>query len=120
MNKAIDQMSEADQKYWREDEEGRQKFFLTYEYPETEIYSAMRELRYAVPEKGPAPTYGGLHPHQNIPQRLRQMKSILHPAVAKAVLTELKRRITLEPAILDRDKKYFDAEVKKVFGYTIP
>lgn len=117
MNAAVEMMPEAERKKLREDPKRRTEFYLTYIYPETEIYSALRELRYAEPEKGPKPTYYGKHPHINIPDRLNKMKDVLHPDVAKAVLKELKRRIDASPDILPRDKKYFEDQVKVIFGY---
>jgi hypothetical protein len=119
MNAAIELMPEADQKKWKTDPEKRREFYLTYEYPETEIFAALRELRYADPPEGTKPTYGGLHPYQNIPDKLNVMKNALAPEVAKAVLQELKRRVDASSTILERDKKYFVEEVKKVFGYTL-
>jgi Domain of unknown function (DUF4157) len=117
MRQAIKSLSPDEQKKWQN--EKRQEFFDAYEYPETEIFSALRERRYAVPEAGgKAPTYGGLSPDANVPQRLQQMKDLLHPEVAKAVLKELKRRVDAHPEILARDKKFFVDQVAKVFGYT--
>lgn len=118
MSAAIDKMPKAERDKWRKDAERRREFYLTYEYPETEIFAALRELRYAEPLTGPKPTYSGLHPYKNIPKRLNVMKDALQPEVARAVLKELKRRIDASPEILERDKKYFEAQVQAIFAYT--
>ncbi|MEW6732879.1 MAG: DUF4157 domain-containing protein [Acidobacteriota bacterium] len=119
MDAAISMMPKAEREKWQKDPEQRRLFYLRYSYPETEIFAALRELRYADPVSGPKPTYGGIHPYTNIPKRLKIMKDALEPEVAKAVLQELKRRIDKATEILDRDKKYFQEQVKLIFGYTL-
>ena len=116
MSAAIDLMPAADRDKWRKDS---QKFFEAYEYPETEIYSAIRQLRYTDPLTGPKPSSGGIDPYANVPKRLNGMKDVLQPDVAKAVLIELKRRIDASPEILQRDKDYYVAQVKAIFGYSL-
>ena len=97
-----------------------QKFFETYEYPETEIYASVWQRRYRVPEDGSKERpSGGIHPDVNIPKRLKVMKDALHPEVAKAVLVELKRRMDANGQILERDKAFYLAKVKEIFGYDL-
>ncbi|MGO4883323.1 MAG: DUF4157 domain-containing protein [Bryobacteraceae bacterium] len=96
-----------------------QQAYETYEYPETEIYAALRERRYSNPETGPAPNYGSIKPDQNIPNRLKIMQGALAPEVAKAVLSHLKAKVDANPEILPRDKKFFTDQVKAVFGFDL-
>jgi hypothetical protein len=91
-------------------------FYETYEYPETEIYSALWERRYRVPLVGPAPESGAIHPDDNIDIRLRTIKDVLQPEVALAVLKELKRRVDENDQILKRDKDFYVAKVKEIFN----
>jgi hypothetical protein len=91
-------------------------FFETYEYPETEIYSALWERRYRVPVTGPAPESGAIHPDDNVDVRLRTIKDVLQPEVALAVLKELKRRVDENDQILKRDKDFYVTKVKEIFG----
>jgi hypothetical protein len=113
-----DLMPEAERKKLALDtDEGRRLFYLTYIYPETEIFAAVRERRYSTPESGTAPTYGGLKPEANVPDRLTKMKDVLAPDVAKAVLKQLRAKIDAHPEILPRDRKWFVEQVKIVFGY---
>ena len=109
-------MPEAERKKV-ETPEGSRMFYLTYEYPETEIFAAVRERRYSNPVAGPAPAYGGLTPDANVPTRLAQMKQVLAPEVAKATLKHLRTKIDANPEILPRDKQWFVDQVKIVFGY---
>ncbi len=90
----------------------------TYSYPETEIYAALRQRRYHYPEdpKQKKPTYGAIDPDSNIQIRLNVIKKAYDPVLAKAVLKHLKEKIDANPEILERDKKYFLAQVKKVNG----
>jgi len=96
-----------------------QKFFETYEYPETEIYASLWQRRYRVPVSGPELPSGGIHPDLNITNKLNVMLKALHPEVAKAVLMELKRRIDANDQILQRDKDFFVTKVKEVFGFSL-
>lgn len=95
-----------------------QKFYETYGYPETEIYASLWQRRYRVPVGGgkELPS-GGVHPDINIPNKLHVMQDALAPEVAKAALMELKRRIDQNDQILQRDKDFFLAKVKEIFGY---
>jgi hypothetical protein len=117
MEAALSKLSSAEANRVRGDS---QKFYETYGYPETEIYASLWQRRYRVPEGGgkELPS-GGIHPDINIPKRLNVMKDALHPDVAKAVLVELKRRIDENDQILKRDKDFFLAQVKKIFGYSL-
>ena len=112
MEAALSKLSEEQRKKVKGD---TQNFFETYEYPETEIYSALWQRRYRMPPAGPAPESGGLHPDTNIDDKLRTMKDVLHPEVALAVLKELKQRINANNEILQRDKDFFLKKVKEVF-----
>jgi hypothetical protein len=47
------------------------------------------------------------------------MQDVLHPEVALAVLKELKRRVDENDQILKRDKDFYVAKVKEVFGYDL-
>jgi Domain of unknown function (DUF4157) len=121
MQIVIDRMPEAERDALMKDRakggDKWQDFFDTYIYPETEIYSALRERRYAVPEGGgPAPVYGSIKPDDNITTRLDQMQKVLHPEVAKAILIYLRKRVQASPDILQRDKDHFDVEVGKRFS----
>ncbi len=117
MDAALSKLSSAEAKRVRGDS---QKFFETYSYPETEIYASLWQRRYRVPVGGgkELPS-GGIHPDINIPKRLHVMQDALHPDVAKAVLVELKRRIDQNDQILQRDKDFFLAKVKEIFGYSL-
>lgn len=117
MGAVLSKLPKAERDAWLNDPAKAQEFADRYTYPETEIFSALREKRYSDPPVGPKPTYGGLKPEQNIPPNLKQIQEVLHPDVAKAVLKELRRRVDAHPEILARDKAYFVDEVKKVFGY---
>jgi hypothetical protein len=97
----------------------RQKFFETYEYPETEIYASLWQRRYRVPEVGKELPSGGIHPDANITNKLNVIKNALAPEVAKAVLKELKRRVDANDQILKRDKDFFVAKVKEIIGITL-
>jgi hypothetical protein len=119
MTAALELVPEAERKKWRGDAAANKKFFETYEYPETEVYSSLRQLKYREPEGGGKVESGGVHPYTNIPDNLNKIKDVLAPDVAKAVLIELKRRVDASPDILQRDKDYFVAQVKAVFGYSI-
>jgi hypothetical protein len=117
MTAALEHLPEEERKKWQTPE-GRRMFFLRYEYPETEIFAELRERRYARPESGPPPPVMTTDdPDVDIPNQLQQIKDGLDPEVAKAVLTELKRRVDASPNILARDKKFFAEQVKAVFGY---
>ena len=117
MTAAIELMPEADRKKWQTDPTLRKQFYETYEYPETEIFAALRERRYAEPVSGAKPVYGGMRPDQNIAWKLKIMHDNWAPEVAKAVLKVLRQKVDAYPEILDRDKKWFVEQVKKVFGY---
>ncbi len=117
MAAAISNMPKAERDAWNSDPIKRHQFHDRYEYPETEVFSALREKRYAEPVTGPIPSYGGLQPSANIPDQLARMKDALQPEVAKAVLKELRRRVDGHPEILERDKKYFVDQVKVIFGH---
>jgi hypothetical protein len=120
MDVALSKLSSADRKRIKgETKEEKQKFFETYEYPETEIYASLWQRRYRVPETGKAPESGGIHPDENIVKRLKVMQDVLHPEVALAVLKELKRRVDENDQILKRDKDFYVAKVKEVFGYDL-
>ncbi len=94
-------------------DDAKQEFFETYEYAETEIYSAVRERRYRVPADGSKPpTTGSIHPDKNIAVRLAAIKELYAPEVQKAIIKVLKKKIDESPDILDRDKKYFAEQVK--------
>jgi hypothetical protein len=114
--KALEALPEADRKTFQEGE-GFKQFFKAYQYAETEIFSALRERRYAVPESGPAPIYGGLKPDANIETRLNDLEKAFPRPVVQAVLTELKMRVDASSLILERDKLYFVAQIKK-HGFT--
>lgn len=116
MKIVLDLMPEAERKELTTNEKKRDEFFLTYTYPETEIYSALRQRRYDKPETGPAPHHSGMDPDTNIEIRLTQLQKVSHPEVAKAILIHLKGRVHASPDILERDKKYFDAQVAAKFG----
>lgn len=97
-----------------------QKFFEAYKYPETEIYASLWQRRYRVPPGGgkELPS-GGIHPDDNIVKRLKVMKDVLHPDVARAVLKELKRRVDANDEILQRDKDFFVLKVKEIMGISL-
>ncbi len=116
MAKVIEKLPQDVRDKLNNDPKFRTDFFGTYEYQETEIYAALRELRYRVPLAGLAPESGAIHPYDNIQLRLSQMKEFLAPEVAVAVLKELKRRVDSSSEILPRDKSYFADQVKKIFG----
>lgn len=116
MKAAMSKLSDADRKKYGVDS---QDFFETYKYPETEIYASLWQRRYRVPEKGAARPSGGIHPDDNILIRLKTMQKVLEPTVAKAVLKELKRRVDANAQILQRDKDFYVAKVKEVFGYNL-
>ena len=113
MKEALDKMSSSERKRATSN---YQKFFETYEYPETEIYSSLWQRRYRVPLAGDAPKSGGIHTDANIDNKLKVMKDVLAPEVATAVLQELKRRVDANDQILQRDKDYFVARVKAIIG----
>ena len=117
MDEVISNLPKHQQDYWKGP--GSQDFANRYNYPETEIYSALRQRRYSEPVSGTKPTYSAMAPELNIPDKLKRIKDSLHPDVARAVLVELKKRIDANPEILDRDKKYFLAQVKLEFGYDL-
>jgi len=116
MEAALSKLSSSERKRIVGD---RQKFFETYEYPETEIYSSLWQRRYRKPEKGAELPSGGIHPDQNIDNKLNVMKDVLHPDVALAVLKELKRRVDANNQILQRDKDYFVERVKAILGFDL-
>jgi hypothetical protein len=116
MTEALKHLPEAERKKWETDE-GRRMFYLRYEYPETEIFAELRERRYLKPESGTGPKPTTDDPDVDIPKQLEQIKDGMDPEVAKAVVTELKKRVDASPNILERDKKIFAEQVKKVFGY---
>jgi hypothetical protein len=116
MDSALSGLSRKDRKRFKGDS---QKFFETYEYPETEIYASLWQRRYRVPVTGAARPSGGIHPDANIVNKLNVMKDVLHPEVAQAVLKELKRRVDKNDQILQRDKDFFVAKVKEIFGYDL-
>ena len=117
MTEALKHLPEDQRKKWQT-KEGRRMFYLRYEYPETEIFAELRERRYAKPESGPPPAKLTTDdPDLDIPRQLKQIKGGLDPTVARAVLTELKRRVDASPNILARDKEFFAEKVKEVFGY---
>ena len=119
MTAALKKLPKAERDKWETDPTLRDQFYQKFEYPETEIFSMVRERRYAVPADGsPNPTYGARRPDVGIPEELKHMKDNLQPEVAKAVLQELKRRIDAAPEILGRDKTFFANQVNAVFGYT--
>lgn len=112
MTAALSGLSEDERKKVKGDP---QDFYETYEYPETEVYSSIWQRRYRVPLSGPAPESGGIHPDQNIDDKLRTMKDVFHPEVALAVLQELKRRIDANDQILQRDKDFYVKKVEEIF-----
>ena len=117
MKAALSTLSDADRAKFVGNQ---QDFFETYEYPETEIYASLWQRRYRVPPGGGGELpSGGIHPDDNITNKLNVMKDALHPEVANAVLLELKRRVNANPQILPRDKDFYVAKVKEVFGYDI-
>jgi hypothetical protein len=116
--KLLAKLPEADRKTWTETKEGRTAWFDAYIYHETEIFSALRQRQYDVPVSGAPPTHGGIKPDANVDKRLRQLADAYPKEVATAILIELNRKVQASPTILDRDKKWFLAEVKKR-GYSV-
>ncbi|MEZ5351530.1 MAG: DUF4157 domain-containing protein [Bryobacteraceae bacterium] len=116
MEAALSGLSDEDRKKFKGDP---QKFFETYEYPETEIYASLWQRRYRVPVSGKERPSGGIHPDKNIMNKLNVMKDTLEPEVAKAVLKELKKRVDANKQILQRDKDFLVEKVKEVFKYGI-
>lgn len=116
MDAMLKHVPKSQRKDWKPGGKLRQGFFETFGYTETEIYSELRERRYSKPKSGYKPTTGGDKPEADIPAQLKKIKSRLDPQVAKAVVKELRKRIQKSSEILDRDKKFFDEQVKKIFG----
>ena len=95
-------------------------FFDAFEYAETEIFAALRQRKYDVPEGGgPAPVHGAIKPDDNIELRLKGIDDAFPHEVALAILMELNMRVQSDDKILPRDKKYFLAQVAK-HGYALP
>jgi hypothetical protein len=113
-------LTEAERKQLESSDQLAQDYY-TYSYPETEIYAALRQRRYDVPEdpKAKVPQHGGMKPDQNIEIRLKVIKDSYHPAMAKAVLIHLKQKIDANAEILPRDKQYFVDQVKKHVGINL-
>lgn len=118
MNRVRDRLPESERKKWTDTKEGRTRFFDTYLYHETEIFSALRQRRYDVPVSGPAPTHGAATADQIIETRLTTMGAVFAKEVATAVLIELNRKVQASAEILNRDKQHFLARVKK-HGYAL-
>jgi hypothetical protein len=116
MQKALKLMPRATQDKWKKAPLS-QKFFETYEYPETEIFAELRERRYTKPLQGKPPQNPTDLPDDDILNQLEKMKVHYHPEVAKMVLRVMKTRVYGSETILNRDKKFFVESVKKVFGY---
>jgi hypothetical protein len=116
MNKFLESLPEADRKKFT----GAKAtgFFEAFQYAETEIFAALRERRYSVPETGLAPQYGGIRPDDNIELRLNGIDAAFPRAVGQAILLELNERVQADPKILARDKLYFVERVRK-HGYTL-
>jgi hypothetical protein len=117
MDLAINKLPEAERKKWKDPKVANQ-LFDAFAYAETEIFAALRERRYAVPEKGAPPTYGGMRPDDNIEARLRTIEQGFPKEVGLAILIELKAKIQASPEILQRDKNYFLDAAKK-HGYLL-
>ena len=120
MDEALDLMPKHIRKRWEETREARQEWFETYEYPETEIYAALCQLRYEIPLSGPKPKRRpqAVDPYNNIPYQLKKINRHYDSEVAKAVLRVLGRRVRDSYEIVERDKKYFITQVKLIFKYT--
>jgi len=116
MMSALERLPEAERKKWKTDPTLRQKFFMVYEYAETEIFAELRERRYSKPETGTAPPNPTDSPDDDVPYQLGELKKNLGPEVAKAVVAHLKQRVDASPNLLERDKKFFAEQVKKIFG----
>ena len=97
---AIELMPESVRNKWKTDPDFGKQFYETYEYPETEIFAALRERRYSKPETGPAPVYGGMAPDDNIAWKLKVIHDAWAPEVAKAVLKVLRQKVDAHPQIL--------------------
>lgn len=102
MMSALEHLPEAERKKWRTDRTLRQKFFMVYEYAETEIFAELRERRYARPETGTAPPNPTDDPDTDVPFQLGELKKNLHPEVAKAVVAHLKQRVDASPTLRAR------------------
>ena len=116
MVETLEKLPEAERKKWKTDPTLRQKFFMVYEYAETEIFAELRERRYSKPEIGTAPPNPTDEPDVDVPFQLGELKKNLHPEVAKAVVADLKRRVDASRNILERDKNFFAEQIKIVFG----
>jgi hypothetical protein len=94
-------------------------FYDAFMYAETEIFSALRQRKYDVPEgAGAAPVHGAIKPDDNIELRLKGIDDAFPHEVALAILLELNSRVQADSAILPRDKKYFVAQAAK-HGYAL-
>jgi Domain of unknown function (DUF4157) len=116
MDKFLATLPEAEKKKWTQDK--ATAFFDAYQYAETEIFSALRQRRYDVPESGPAPVHGAIKPDDNIELRLTGIDQAFPNEVGRAILLELNERVKADGMILDRDKKLFVLKVKN-HGYTL-
>jgi hypothetical protein len=118
MDRLRDLLPEAERKRWTDTKDGRNTFFQSYLYAETEIFSALRQRRYDVPVSGPKPVHGAMKADRMIEVRLDQIESVFHREVGRAILVGLNRKVQASSDILDRDKQFFLEEVKKR-GYSL-
>ncbi len=96
--------------------EKRQDFADTYTYPETELFSEIRERRYArtIPE-----STGGDDPDVNIPELIQQIRDTWQPEVARKILTRVWETAKKAKEIRQEDVDFFLAQVEKEMGYKL-
>jgi hypothetical protein len=117
MDKVLAALPEAERKKYTGPDATR--FFDAFLYAETEIFSALRQRKYDVPEGGEAaPVHGAIKPDDNIEIRLKGIDAAFPHEVGLAILLELNARVQADSAILPRDKKYFVEQAKK-HGYAL-
>jgi hypothetical protein len=118
MDKVLAALPEAERKKYTTGPDAT-RFFDAFLYAETEIFSALRQRKYDVPEGGgAAPVHGAIKPDNNIEIRLKGIDDAFPHEVGLAILLELNARVQADSAILPRDKKYFVDQAKK-HGYAL-
>lgn len=116
MDKFLARLPEAERAKWTGAK--ATAFFDAFMYAETEIFAALRQRRYDIPETGPAPVNGGMGADQNIEIRLTSIDQAFPKEVGTAILLELNQRVQADNSILARDKAFFVAQAMK-HGYTL-
>lgn len=89
---------------------GPKKVYHSYGYPETEIYSELREFPYSM-QKSP-----GDKPASDIRNKLCQLRLLYSPQMFSAIAESFRRRLTMDPNISEGALQLFDSKLSEVKG----